>query len=71
MNTHYTIYCKTNLDDHQKEEWPHFSASLMPRIGENVMSKSGKVLKVVGVTYYENDRTENMRVLSVEIELHH
>ena len=44
-------YCRTNLDDYKKEEWPEIFVAV-PRIGEYVKSKTGKILKVCGITYY-------------------
>lgn len=42
-------YCSTNLEYHM-EEWPKVFVSV-PRIGESVKSKSGKRLRVVGITH--------------------
>lgn len=54
-------YCTTNLDEYRREEWPkHFVA--VPRVGERVESKSGKSLRVVGVTHAIHDGTPKIRV---------
>jgi hypothetical protein len=58
-------YCRTNLDDYKREEWPRvFSA--VPREGENVRSKSGKVLKVCKVTH-GYDFMNNKPFIEVEL----
>ena len=43
-------YCRTNLDDYDREVWPEVFVSV-PRVGECVQSQSGKILKVVRVTH--------------------
>jgi hypothetical protein len=42
--------CHTNLDDYKREQWP-MKFVAVPRIGASVKSKSGKILKVVDITY--------------------
>ena len=44
-------YCRTNLDNYKHEEWPEIFVAV-PRKGEYIRSKTGKILKVVGVTHY-------------------
>lgn len=44
-------YCRTNLDDYQRYDWPTIFAAV-PRIGDRVKSVCGtRVLKVVGITH--------------------
>lgn len=45
-------YCKTNLDEYQRENWPRMFASL-PREGDWMQAESGKVLRVCTVTHCE------------------
>lgn len=42
--------CKSNLDEVRNFDWPESFVSV-PRIGELVASKGGKVLKVVSITH--------------------
>lgn len=43
-------YCKTNLDDYKREDWPTKFVAV-PRVGDWVESKGGKILAVVKVTH--------------------
>jgi hypothetical protein len=43
--------CRTNIDEYKREEWPSVFVAV-PRRGEWVQAKSGKVLTVVMVTHY-------------------
>lgn len=40
----------TNLDEYMKEQWPSAFCGI-PRVGDRVQAKSGKTLRVVGVTH--------------------
>jgi len=44
------VSCFTNLDNYEREEWPK-EMVCAPRSGDRVEARSGKVLKVVGVTH--------------------
>lgn len=57
-------YCRTNLDAYQREEWPTAFVAL-PREGDWVRAKSGKILRVVKVTHEMHDREPR-----IEVELH-
>ncbi len=46
-------YCTTNLDDYEHEKWPS-SFVAVPEKGDYVQAKSGKTLKVVGITHSMN-----------------
>ena len=43
-------YCRTNLDDYGREEWPNVFVAI-PNIGDRVESKNGKWLYVCGVVH--------------------
>lgn len=43
-------HCTTNLDGYHTEKWPTLFAGI-PQKGDYVRGKSGKVLKVVGITH--------------------
>lgn len=68
------VYCRTNLDDYQREEWPEVMVCL-PRIGDRVVAKSGNSLRVVGIThsvYTENNWLKRDKIGQpyVIVELH-
>ncbi len=44
------VYCRTNLDNYEREEWPEVMVCL-PHIGDRVEAKSGNSLRVVGITH--------------------
>jgi hypothetical protein len=44
------VRCFTNLDDYKTQEWPE-RLPAVPSIGHWVQAKSGKVLKIVGLTW--------------------
>jgi hypothetical protein len=44
------IRCFTNLDDYRTQDWPT-SLSAVPSIGHWISSRSGKTLKIVGLTW--------------------
>ena len=60
--------CFTNLDNYQNEEWPRNFVAL-PRIGDRVRAKSGKSLKVCGLTHAEILNEMDVKVGCVSIEL--
>ena len=53
------IYAKvfTNLDDYKFETFPHYFVAV-PRLGERIEAKSGKTLKIVGITYTQSKNGE-------------
>jgi hypothetical protein len=59
------IMCRTNLDSARFEEWPT-KFTRVPMIGETVVGKSGRSLRVSGVTHSETKLGEPY----VEVELH-
>lgn len=64
MIDYISAVCITNLDAFRGAPWPRRFVSL-PRIGDLVAAKDGKVLKVVGVTHAEDDG-----VPCIFVELH-
>jgi hypothetical protein len=52
-------YCKTNLDEYKHEDWPTAFVSL-PRKGDWVQAKSGKVLCVCQVTHCQAYSSDTM-----------
>ena len=67
-------YCRTNLDDYKKEEWPNKFA-FPPRVGDKVKAKSGITLHVVSVTHFLPQKnhiydTEMANQPMIEVELH-
>jgi len=70
--------CFTNLDEYQREKWPSKFVAI-PRVGDRIEAKSGKVLKVVSVTHTmdEQKAMETPRgaiyasVPYVKVELHY
>jgi hypothetical protein len=66
-------YCRTNLDNYQMEVWPEIFVAV-PRVGECIESKSGKVLKVVRIThqtYTEEVGLSHHKLMPrIAIELH-
>lgn len=56
------VHCRTNLDDYQIESWPT-EMCCRPLIGDRIQSKSGKVLKVYGVTH----KSTNTPYLEIEL----
>jgi len=74
-------YCRTNLDDSKREEWPTVFVAV-PQKGDRMKSKNGKELKVCGITHimvrssddwrfpYPNPRTsERYPYPVIEVEL--
>lgn len=69
--------CFTNLDEYRREKWPSKFVAI-PRIGDRIEAKSGKVLKVVSITHKmdEQKAMETSRgatyvsVPYIKIELH-
>ena len=57
-------YCRTNLDAYQREQWPTAFVAL-PREGDWVRAKCGKLLKVVKVVHEMSDGSPR-----IEVELH-
>ena len=57
-------WCRTNLDDHSREEWPTEMVAL-PRIGDRVIAKSGRSLYVCGVAHCQHGGRA-----MIEVELH-
>ena len=49
-NVMIKVQCRTNLDEYRQEEWPD-SFAAPPSIGEHVQTKSGKWLRIVGITH--------------------
>jgi hypothetical protein len=43
-------YCFTNLDSYSREEWPEYFVAV-PREGEWIKAKSGRILTVAKVTH--------------------
>jgi hypothetical protein len=70
-------YCFTNLDEYQKECWPEQFVAV-PRIGDRVQSKSGRTLKVVGITHvvvkegldYGDHFAELVPRIRIELHMH-
>lgn len=60
---YYKIRCFTNIDEYKEEEWPRRFISV-PREGDRVRSKKGRILWVVSVTHGENPEPE------IVLELH-
>ncbi len=65
-------YCRTNLDDYKKQNWPTEFVSV-PKEGDRVRADDRSSLKVCGITYvmikkydYQN---EIIWVPGIEIEL--
>lgn len=50
QNNYIRARCVTNLDDLKGEDWPNLFCSV-PNIGDRVRAKSGKSLKVIGITH--------------------
>jgi hypothetical protein len=67
------IFCHTNLDEYQKEEWPDRFLRV-PLLGEYVRAKSGKQLKVVrivhGIYRYKGVDNRDYSNSAVWLELH-
>ena len=67
-------YCRTNLDDYKREQWPTQFAAV-PRIGERVQSSGGQSLRVCGVTHFitkpfhENLPTDDQKHPAIIVEL--
>ena len=64
-------HCRTNLDGYEREQWPERFVSV-PRNGDRVQAKSGKILKVVGITHSMNDNFKDLvdnKDPYIEIEL--
>lgn len=59
------VHCTTNLDDFAREEWPCVMVG-MPRVGEKVRSKHGKILTIVSITH----RLDALQQPILWIELH-
>lgn len=65
------VYCRTNLDNYEHEEWPtQFLTS--PTVGDFVMSHRGKRLRIVSIThctYGDSKFHSDKRIPLLEIEL--
>lgn len=44
------VACFTNIDDYKREEWPQVFCCV-PVVGNSVVSKAGKVLKIVQISH--------------------
>lgn len=61
-------YCVTNLDSYKREEFPEYFVAV-PREGEWVASKNGKILTVVKVTH-ECEMKHGEPHPRIRVELH-
>jgi hypothetical protein len=68
------VFCRTNDDRYDQEQWPTV-LSCKPEIGELIESKTGKILRIVGITHLfcdsPSDGTASYQAddLVVELEL--
>lgn len=64
-------YCTTNNDDYKQEVWPT-QFDCLPKEGDRVRAKSGKILHVASITFGEryNHFSEPITTPYVEIELY-
>jgi hypothetical protein len=63
-------YCRTNLDNYERESWPKEFVAL-PRKGDRVAAKSGKYLYVVGIQHEMRYSELGNPYPIIEVELHH
>lgn len=47
------VRCHTNLDEGRQEQWPTHIYN--PKIGDFVRAKSGKRMRIIGITHLYND----------------
>ena len=65
-------FCHTNLDDYNREVWPTKFVCL-PREGDCVESKSGKILKICRITHttqainFRGPEDGTMPVINIEL----
>jgi hypothetical protein len=63
-------YCRTNLDEYKGERWPDMFVAV-PKLGDSIVSKSGKILTVVKITHLVNWRGSTSGTDPyIEVELH-
>ena len=60
------ICCHTNIDDFRREYWPEKFIEL-PQMGQHIKSRSGKLLKVVGITHCSNFGEHNHPYIIIEL----
>ena len=61
-------HCRVNVDGYDLENWPHVFCAV-PRNGECVESRSGKVLKVCRITYLVEDDWQELERPVIAVEL--
>ena len=63
-----TGLCRTYLDEFKREDWPEVFCGV-PRLGDFVESKSGKRLRVVGITHCQKFRDPYKPIPFIQVEL--